>query len=375
MKLNTTGEKSFSTILTDLSTDENSVIIRGEMVARADNIYNNPDHHTRLWINSQATPFDDMYWGGISRYRFEENIPRTQLVEGTNTLKLQMFLDAYAGQITDRLYFDWFEIEYSRRFQAQNDRISFSRSEANTTWQYQISGFTSPGAYVLDITAPTTPRWLVNQRYVSGVLSYEGRHPGAGSYLAAGTNSVQNPKSISYYQPPDLLSSSNNYDYLFITHSNFIAAAQQLANFRASQGFTTLIVDVNDLYNEFNFGIFHSIAIKNFLAYTFTNWAEPPFYVLLIGDGHWNFKGYERYNTPPIYMPPHLTWTDPIQGEVDSANLLAAVVGTDPLPDVLIGRMPVNNQRGNAATAKITAMSSQPSRLAKKDDLHCGQRP
>ena len=42
-------------------------------------------------------------------------------------------------------------------------------------------------------------------------------------------------------------------------------------------------------------------------------------------------------------MPPFLNWVDPWQGEVDSANLLAAVVGDDPLPDVIIGRMPVNN--------------------------------
>ena len=40
-------------------------------------------------------------------------------------------------------------------------------------------------------------------------------------------------------------------------------------------------------------------------------------------------------------MPPNLAFVDPWQGEVDSANLLAAVVGDDILADVLIGRVPV----------------------------------
>ncbi|MEJ2352533.1 MAG: C25 family cysteine peptidase [Anaerolineales bacterium] len=107
---------------------------------------------------------------------------------------------------------------------------------------------------------------------------------------------------------------------------------------------------MQDLYNEFNYGIFNPIAIKNFLAYTLAVWQKAPTYVLLVGDGHWNFKGYQSnnpkvdYSSPtPVYMPPNLAWVDPWQGEVDSANLLAAVVGTDPFPDLNIARLPVNS--------------------------------
>ncbi len=45
----------------------------------------------------------------------------------------------------------------------------------------------------------------------------------------------------------------------------------------------------------------------------------------------------------PIYLPPNLSWVDPWQGEVDSSNLLAAVVGNDILPDMYISRIPVNS--------------------------------
>ena len=353
--------RAYQASLTALATGPAIATIRGEMIARASNIYNNPDHHTKMWINRQPTPFADNLWDGLSRLHFEGQVPQTSLIEGTNTITLTMLIDAFPGQLTDWLDFDWFEIDYARRFQAQNDQISFSRSEGNSTWQYQISGFSSPGAYVMDVSAPLAPRWLVNQRFTSGTLAYESGHVDKGAYLAVGTNSVRNPKSISYYQPPDLYSNSNRYDYVFITHSNFIAAAQQLANFRAARGLRTLVVDVNDLYNEFNYGIYHSIAIKNFLAYTFTNWAEPPVYVLLIGDGHWNFKSYPRYNAPAMYMPPHLSWSDPIQGEVDSANQLASVVGADPIPDVLIGRLPVNTiSEANAAVAKTIGYEQSP---------------
>jgi hypothetical protein len=355
-ELRNTTPRAYQSSLTALASGTYSATIRGEMIARASNIYFTPDHHTRMWINRQATPFSDEYWDGLSRLHFEEQVPQTRLLEGTNTITVTMLTDAYPGQGTvgDWIDFDWFEIEYARRFQAQNDQIAFTRNEADTPWQYEIVGFTSPGVTVLDTTAPLAPQWLVNQRFSGGILAYEARHAASASYLAVGTNSLRNPKSISYYQPPDLRSSSNRYDYIFITHSNFTSAAQTLSNFWTTQGLSTRVVDINDVYNEFNYGIFHSIAIKNFLAYTFAHWAEPPTYVLLIGDGHWNFKSYPRYNAPPIYMPPHLAWVDPIQGEVDSSNQLASVVGVDPIPDVLIGRMPVNTiSEANAAVAKI----------------------
>ncbi len=141
-------------------------------------------------------------------------------------------------------------------------------------------------------------------------------------------------------------------DYLIITHHDFITASQVLADYRAAQGFRTRVIDVDDLYNEYNDGIYHPIAIKNFLRDAYVNWPKPaPTYVLLVGDGHWNFKGYTAVATnqgtipggSPIYLPPNLSWVDPWQGEVDSSNLLAAVAGNDILPDMYISRIPVNS--------------------------------
>ena len=116
------------------------------------------------------------------------------------------------------------------------------------------------------------------------------------------------------------------------------------------------MINLNDLYNQFNDGIKNPIAIKNFLAYAFQNWLTPPSYVLLVGDGHWNYKGSPAYDNPTNFMPPYLAWVDPWQGEVDSANQLAMLVGSDPLPDVHIARIPVNTTAElSAVIAKIKA--------------------
>ncbi len=136
---------------------------------------------------------------------------------------------------------------------------------------------------------------------------------------------------------------------MFITHRDFITATQVLADYRAAQGLRTRVINVDDVYNQYNDGIFHPIAIKNFLRDAYLTWPAPaPVYVALVGDGHWNFKGYaiSGYATPanaPIYMPPNLNWVDPWQGEVDSSSYLAAVSGSDVFPDMAIGRILVNS--------------------------------
>ena len=67
-------------------------------------------------------------------------------------------------------------------------------------------------------------------------------------------------------------------------------------------------------------------------------------------------KALAAYDNPTNFMPPNLAWVDPWQGEVDSANQLAMLVGNDPLPDVHIARIPVNTTAElSAVIAKIKA--------------------
>ena len=144
------------------------------------------------------------------------------------------------------------------------------------------------------------------------------------------------------FKPVDF-SSLSGVEYIFVTHKDFLTSTKALADYRDTQGLTSLVVDIAELYDQFNHGIYHPIAIKSFLAYTFDNWSTPPAFTLLVGSGHWNMLGHQGYGNDPIYIPPNLAFVDPWQGEVDSSNLLAAVVGDDILPDLAIGLMPVNN--------------------------------
>lgn len=314
--------------------------LRGEIIAAAYNDASSPDHHIKVYINDTlySQPIYERTWDGKSRLVYETTFDQSKLVDGVNQLDVVFYKVPTIS--VDDLFVNWFEIEFNRQFVADSNRVNFT-TDQNGVNAYKIGGFTSDRVWLLRVTNPLQPEKITNYTYSLGQVEFQIDYP-AGEVIEVAVPidisapEIQNTPVVNFDQPAD---------YLIITDPTFSSAAQSLANYRSSPTLQPLVININDLYNEFNDGIYHPIAIKNFLTYTFTNWDKPPVYVLLVGDGHWNFKGSNYYDSPPIYMPPYLAWVDPWQGEVDSANLLATVVGDDPLPDVYISRLPVNSNQ------------------------------
>ena len=51
------------------------------------------------------------------------------------------------------------------------------------------------------------------------------------------------------------------------------------------------VVDLFDIYDDFNHGIAHPGAIRDFLTHAWQNWKQPaPRFVLLVGDASWDAR-------------------------------------------------------------------------------------
>jgi hypothetical protein len=109
-----------------------------------------------------------------------------------------------------------------------------------------------------------------------------------------------------------------------------------------------VVVDVEDIFDEFSYGMTTPAAIRDFLAYAYANWSAPaPQYVLLVGDAVYDF--HDRLNTHKVnYVPTYLTFTQ-YMGETASDEWYAAISGDDAVPDIYIGRLPA----ATATAAKI----------------------
>jgi len=72
---------------------------------------------------------------------------------------------------------------------------------------------------------------------------------------------------------------------LLVAHERLRFAIQPLVELHRERGLEVEVIDVQDLYDEFNDGIVHPRAIHEFFRYTHESWRQPaPRYALLVGD-------------------------------------------------------------------------------------------
>jgi hypothetical protein len=136
--------------------------------------------------------------------------------------------------------------------------------------------------------------------------------------------------------------------HVVIASEALSGAAAALVEHRRGQGLESVLVKVEDLYDAFADGRRDPRAVRDFLAFAVANWANPPSYVCLAGDGHLDYHDvYGQAATRPNHVPPiqsripYFTPSGGTQVTLGIDNPLADQDG-DGSPDLAIGRLPVS---------------------------------
>ncbi len=183
-------------------------------------------------------------------------------------------------------------------------------------------------------------------------------------YFIATIDSMLKPDSVIVDQYRNLRNAENGADYIFITHKNFRFCADKFAAFWAARNYRTKLLDIEDIYDEFNYGIKNAKAIKEFLTFSYQNWQQPaPIFVLLIGDASWDPKKNSPTSVKQDYVP---TYGNPV-----TDNWFVCFDGEDDvLPDMFIGRLAIEtNEMGEQIFNKVEKYAALPSADWKKQLL------
>jgi hypothetical protein len=125
-----------------------------------------------------------------------------------------------------------------------------------------------------------------------------------------------------------------------------------LKQLREQQGWSVVLVDVEDLYDEFNFGSKNPWALKDFLDRAYAYWNPQPRFVLLVGDASYdphNYLGFGEFDLVPTKF-------------VDTGHLTTASddwfvdFDDDGLAEMALGRLPVESaEEAATVVSKIIA--------------------
>jgi hypothetical protein len=276
------------------------------------------------------------------------------LLADGNSVGIDAAPSAY-GDMPSIVYLNDIALDYPRAFKAQGQSLLMPAAGSRVE---TVDGFHSEKVWVLDLADSTRPERVINTTIdgrpgnyrVSFVAAQQPR-----DYLVVAPAVARAPVSIIADEPSNLRSRRHRVDYLIITADEMLDAAEVLANYRRAQGLRAMVVDVENIYDEFNHGIQNAEAIWRFLRHTHLNWRQAPRYVLFAGEGSHDYKDYLGNGDaiiPTLLAPtPH--------GLFPSDNLYVDVVGDDRLPEMAAGRIPVMNaEELLAVSEKIIAYES-----------------
>ncbi len=314
-----------------------------------------PDHRTRILLDGGAL-LEDALWDGQSAHRFvSAPLPQTLLREGRNRVHIEKLPAAAAAPY--RLLLNWIAVDYWRELSAQNDTLHFSLSGAGPA---AVSGFSRPdieiyaadGARYADLDI--RPEGPAPRAWSARFLPRADQAPdGSRDYVALTRDRFLEPKAVRRDQPSRLRSRGQGADYLVIAHAGLLDGARALADHRRARGLATRVVDVQDIYDEFNHGVFDPQAIRAFLAYARARWTPAPYYVLLIGDADLDYRS-GRNLTPSLQVQTRRYGAAAGDNRFVAFDVAAA-------PQMSIGRLPAANPDELARmVARILAYEQAP---------------
>ncbi len=266
---------------------------------------------------------------------------------GHNTVKL-----VPGGDAQDLSVFDFARLTYPHLGRADANRLQF---QAPAGQAVTVGGFTTPRIRVLDITKPhATPQLtpLVKREGSGYAITVQPRGTATRTVLAfaEGEQGVTVEPGI----PSQLHSSTNRADYVIIAYHAFVPAVQPLVKLRKRQGMSVSVVDIDSVYNEFSYGVHDPQAIKEFLMYAQRHWKKAPHYVLLMGAGSYDPRGYTKNGFTDL-VPVKLIDTSYIHTASD--EWFVDFKG-DHVPAMAIGRLPVRTvSDANTVIQKIVQYS------------------
>jgi len=288
------------------------------------------DHAIQLLIN--GVEVGTTQWDGLAVEVFRARFDQELLSPGNNQMRLISSLGA--GVPYSVVWVDSFELDFERELRTDFDSLEFL---AGADKSITATGFSSKDLGIFELSNPLEPRFVSDSKVEKDGAGFKVtfKSEGLGShYFLLGPEAVFAPVALELDAPSDLRKMNNRAEYLVLTPVELSDGAQALADFRSAE-YSTAVVDLQDIYDEFNYGLPSPLAIREFLGYAHENWKVPPQLVVFAGKGSYDYKDILGLGTNvfPIAMAP-TPWG------LFASDIRLLDFDDDGVPEIAGGRIP-----------------------------------
>ncbi len=276
-----------------------------------------------------------------------------------NTLGVQLSATLQAA----KGYLGWLEIRYRRNLAGRDNQLKFFSPQAGGAWRYRLTGFTAEPE-VWDVSDPASIRALSVTAGDGAYWVSDAADSGdVRTYFCRSRSSFPAPPSIEKDMFADLRNPEHGCDLLIIAPAAFMDAAERYAGFkRDADSLDVFVADISEVFDEFGWGIRDPAALRDFVRTAYETWTKPPSFLLLFGDGHYDYRN-RLSGSKTNWIPPfeiggtQRLWSPAVD------DWFAWVAGDDALAELAVGRATVETvEQANTVVDKWIRYQSEPDR-------------
>ena len=255
----------------------------------------------------------------------------------TDSLTVELY-----GDSAMEVFVDFVEVGYAEKLKVTKaePQLEFVVQNAGAA-EFGIEGATGD-VLLLDVSDPFSPVRIVDTEVSGGRRNLRLSATGFGRLRCALASGLLAPTEIVRRSPGNLRSMADAADYLVICPDEFYHVATLFARYREGNvagipAARVRAVKLSEAYDDYAFGIEEPGAIKRLLQ------AKRPAYVLLAGDGMYDYRNILALRTGPLLPPYEMGYDiDPeVYGEAAKAldAWYADLDGGGTGPDLILGRV------------------------------------
>lgn len=303
------------------------------------------------------SPFFPFFTGNTVK-TLTATVPAANLVAGTNRFRM-VRTDQANAQMSAMP--NWVEATYQSLYRAHGNALDFNTGTLAGDTTVTVTGLSAnTGFELFDVTSPTAPVRMTlgpgNFPAADGgyALSFRENIPSRRSFVLTPVATMKSVAAadVALDTPSSIMNdpARNGVDILVVANALFVPQMRQWASYRRAQGYRVLVVDVEDVFDEFNGGVPSPHAIYRFTRYFYEHGNAGA--LVLVGDSSEDEKNVVTGFSAPNFMPSYLRMfhvtTNPADDEVVTTDkpfvMMPGPGGTiDRYPDLIVGRLPVGS--------------------------------
>jgi len=256
-----------------------------------------------------------------------------------------LWVGLYGDQAMD-VFLDFVEVRYAEKLSVTKaePQLEFAVQDSGTA-EFGIEGATGD-VLLLDVTDPYGPVRITDTEVSGSRRNLRLTSTGFSRLRCALASGLLTPKEIVRRNPGDLRNPANSADYIVVCPDEFSSAAALFARYREGNvaglpNARVRVMKLSEVYDDYAFGIEEPGAIKRLLQ------AKRPAYVMLAGDGTYDYRNILNLRTAPVLPPYELGYDiDPEVYGYAAKGLdawYADLDGDGGTPDLILGRVTVRS--------------------------------